>query len=117
MFNRLVKNVTRIFIGSLLTFTSLQALADESKSKNDMPIWIDVRTAEEFASGHVDGAYNIPYEDIGKEISSITRDIDADIRVYCRSGRRSGIAKDTLNGMGYENVVNEGGFEDIQKRN
>lgn len=81
-----------------------------------MAIWIDVRTAEEFNQGHVNGSINIPYENIGHEINSITRDIDADIRVYCRSGNRSGIAKNTLNGLGYENVINEGGYEDIMRR-
>lgn len=81
-----------------------------------MAIWIDVRTAEEFAGGHVTGAINIPYELIGADISDITRDVDSDIRVYCRSGKRSGVAKDTLNGLGYTNVVNEGGFEDLLNR-
>lgn len=81
-----------------------------------MAIWIDVRTPEEFSTGHVTGAVNIPYEIIGSEVSSITRDVDSDIRVYCRSGRRSGVAKDTLNGLGYANVINEGGFEELQQR-
>lgn len=81
-----------------------------------MTIWIDVRTVEEFNQGHVTGSINIPYESIGHEINSVTRDVDADIRVYCRSGNRSGIAKNTLNGLGYQNVINEGGFEDIMKR-
>ncbi len=81
-----------------------------------MTIWIDVRTAEEFGQGHITGAFNIPYEIIGREITGVTRDIDSDIRVYCRTGRRSGIAMDTLKGLGYQNVVNEGGYEDIVKR-
>jgi|GEM_PF-500958 len=81
-----------------------------------MTIWIDVRTAEEFSQGHIPGAINIPYEIIGSEIASVTRDVDKDIRVYCRSGRRSGVAMDTLRGMGYENVINEGGYEDLLQR-
>lgn len=81
-----------------------------------MTLWIDVRTPEEFAQGHIKGSINIPYEIIGEEIAGVTRDIDRDIRVYCRSGRRSGVAKDTLNGLGYENVINEGGYEDLVKR-
>lgn len=81
-----------------------------------MAIWIDVRTPEEYSQGHVSGAINIPYEIIGKEIKAVTGDVDSDIRVYCRSGKRSGVAKDTLSGLGYSNVINEGGFEDLQKR-
>lgn len=90
--------------------------ADNKTSGEKMTIWIDVRTAEEFNQGHVSGAINIPFEVIGNEIASVSRDVDTDIRVYCRSGRRSGVAKDTLNGLGYENVINEGGYEDILKR-
>lgn len=82
----------------------------------EMTYWIDVRTPEEFAQGHVTGSINIPYEIIGQEISSITRDVDSDIRVYCRSGNRSGIAMNTLNGIGYANVINEGGYEDMMQR-
>lgn len=81
-----------------------------------MTIWIDVRTSEEFSRGHIRGAINIPYDDIGSQISSVTRDVDEDIRVYCRVGQRSGVAKDTLNGLGYANVINEGGYEDILQR-
>jgi len=81
-----------------------------------MAIWIDVRTAEEFSQGHIKGSINIPYEIIGSEISAVTRDVDSDIRVYCRSGNRSGTAKNTLNGIGYANVINEGGFENLQQR-
>ncbi len=81
-----------------------------------MAIWIDVRTPAEFSEGHVAGSINIPYEIIGAEIGSVTRDVDSDIRVYCRSGKRSGVARDTLNGLGYANVINEGGYEDLLKR-
>lgn len=81
-----------------------------------MIFWIDVRTADEYSQGHVAGSINIPYEIIGAEIAAITRDVDSDIRVYCRSGNRSGTAKNTLNGLGYSNVINEGGYEDILQR-
>lgn len=81
-----------------------------------MTYWIDVRTQEEFNTGHVEGALLIPYEVIADHIAGVTDDKAADIRVYCRSGRRSEVAKDTLQAMGYSNVVNEGGYEDIISR-
>lgn len=81
-----------------------------------MAIWIDVRTPEEFAQGHIAGAINIPYEVIGREISGVTQDVESDIRVYCRSGRRSGVARDTLSGLGFSHVINEGGYEDLMRR-
>lgn len=77
--------------------------------------WIDVRTTDEFSAGHVDGAVNIPYGDISQRISEVTKSKDELIYVYCRSGRRSGIAKDTLDADGFTNVINLGGLEDARK--
>lgn len=81
------------------------------------PVWIDVRTAEEYAAGHLEGSVNIPYENIVEEIDALASDKDADIRVYCRSGNRSGIAKNMLEAQGFTNVTNEGGYQDLLKRN
>lgn len=77
--------------------------------------WIDVRTAEEYTAGHVGQAVNIPYEEIAQRISEVTTDKDAEIYVYCRSGRRSGIAKAALDEAGFTRVVNAGGLEDALK--
>ncbi len=81
-----------------------------------MAIWIDVRTQEEYAQGHIEGALLIPYEEIGVRISRVTEERDADIRVYCKSGRRSEVAKETLQAIGYRRVINEGGFVDLLER-
>lgn len=79
-------------------------------------LWIDVRTADEYRTEHVTEAVNIPYEEIAGRISEVTGDKDALIYVYCRSGRRSGIAKDSLEQAGYNNVVNLGGLEDAKRK-
>ena len=79
-------------------------------------LWIDVRSAEEYSAGHVSAAVNIPYTEISGRISEVTEDKDALIYVYCRSGRRSGIAQDILKEVGYANVINLGGLEDAQKK-
>ena len=64
---------------------------------------VDVRTPQEFASGHVPGAINIPFDEIGKRAAEIgppsTR-----VVLYCRTGRRSGIAADALDKAGYKQV-------------
>ena len=73
--------------------------------------WIDVRTAEEFNQQHVAGAVNIPYEQIDAGIASLHLEKDAVIYLYCRTGRRSGIAKESLDALGYTGVVNVGGLE------
>ena len=80
------------------------------------PTWIDVRSPEEFASGHVEGAINIPYTEITERIGEVTSDKDAVLYLYCRSGRRSGIAKEALDQAGFNAVSNIGGFEEAQEK-
>ncbi len=72
-------------------------------------ILVDVRTAEEFAEGHIPGSVNIPYERIGS--TPPTDDKDALIIVYCRSGRRSAIAAEALKAAGYDSIVDFGGID------
>jgi phage shock protein E len=77
--------------------------------------WIDVRSAEEYAAGHVSPALNIPHTEIAARIAEVTTDKDAQIYLYCRSGRRSGFAQDALEQAGYTTVVNLGSLEDAQQ--
>lgn len=79
-------------------------------------ILLDVRSPEEFASGHLKGALNIPHDRIAEEIAAAVPDKSAQVILYCRSGRRAGTALDTMKAMGYENVSNFGGLEDAQER-
>ena len=79
-------------------------------------MWIDVRTADEYSQGHVPGAIHIPYEQIAGRIGEVTQDKDALIYLYCRSGRRSGIALDTLSNAGFTNAFNIGGLEDANRK-
>jgi phage shock protein E len=74
-------------------------------------IWIDVRTADEFNAGHIEGAAHIPYDEIAVRIGEVTSDKNAVIHLYCRSGNRSGIAQQILQSIGFNNAVNEGGYE------
>lgn len=76
-------------------------------------VWIDVREADEFSGPHHEGAINISYEVIGSEIDKLDLTKDKDIRVYCRSGRRSEVAKNVLTSLGYTNVINEGGLKEV----
>ena len=78
--------------------------------------WIDVRSANEFAAGHVEGAINIPHTEIGERIAEVTDNRDATLYLYCRSGRRSGIATDVLRKAGFTGAVNIGGFEDAMDK-
>lgn len=68
---------------------------------------IDVRTPAEFASGHIDGAKNIPVQEVPKRMAEFGLK-DSKIVVYCKSGGRSGQAKKLLEAAGYTAVFNLG---------
>ena len=80
-------------------------MADE-----DGYIILDVRTAQEFASGHIPGAMLFPNENIGTEEIAQLPDKSQLILVYCRSGNRSKQAADKLVRLGYTNIVEFGGI-------
>ncbi|WP_371173993.1 rhodanese-like domain-containing protein [Buchananella felis] len=74
-------------------------------------VLIDVRTPEEFAAGHLEGAINIDVNsaDFATKIGEL--DPAGTYLVYCRSGNRSGQAVEQMKGMGFQNVTNAGGFQ------
>lgn len=112
----LLKFFALLMLFSVSLYAQKKELPDPSKSLNppeSKPIWIDVRTKGEYNYSHLEGSINIPYDIITTYIVSTAPDKSADIRVYCRSGRRSGIAKEKLEGIGYTNVTNEGGMRNI----
>ncbi len=74
-------------------------------------LMIDVRTPTEFSSGAIQGAVNIPYDEIGR----VNVDKNQSIIVYCQSGARSAVAKKSLERAGYTQVVNAGGFSKVRK--
>ncbi|MCC6906041.1 MAG: rhodanese-like domain-containing protein [Anaerolineae bacterium] len=70
---------------------------------------VDVRTPEEFASGHIAGAVNIPVEELSAHLSEFPT--DRPTVVYCRSGNRSATAASQLAASGYD-VYDLGGIID-----
>ncbi|MGV6989019.1 rhodanese-like domain-containing protein [Testudinibacter sp. P80/BLE/0925] len=86
----------------------------QQQQQNRQALLIDVREADEFAAGHLQSAVNIPYAQIGAQISRLTTDKTQAIYVYCRSGRRSALAKAELEKLGYRNVQNLGGYQQLQ---
>ena len=92
----------KIFYISLILF-GINTIADEF-------IVIDVRTPEEFERGHIEDSSNVEWEMISSIINEIKK--DQKIYLYCRSGRRSQNATNTLIDLGYEDVINLGGIKD-----
>ena len=69
---------------------------------------LDVRTKEEYNTGHIEGSLLIPYDEISKKADNILKDKSSTIIVYCHSGRRSAIAAQTLSELGYSNIYDLG---------
>lgn len=92
-------------IGKTLAFVAMWVAVTVSAGQEEVT-WIDVRTAEEYADGHLDGALNIPHEQIGEKIGKLELSKDDPVVLYCRSGRRADIALQALKERGYSNVYN-----------
>ena len=92
-----------------------QITAEEAKKIMDSGeehIVLDTREQDEFDEGHIPGAILIPYTEIENQAIELIPDKDKLILVYCRSGRRSKIAAESLSKLGYTNVKEFGGIID-----
>lgn len=72
-------------------------------------VLLDVRTAEEYAYGHIEKSRNLPLQNIS-QAAEIISDKDTPLFVYCQSGARSAQAFAELRKMGYTNVNDIGGI-------
>lgn len=86
--------------------------AKERLDSDEAIILVDVRTKEEFDSGHIEGAVLLPVDQIQKNAADVFPDMDAVYFVYCRSGSRSGAATAMMVDLGYQNVFDLGGIID-----
>ena len=75
-------------------------------------IILDVREQDEYDAGHIPDAILLPYTQIEQKVEDVILDKNALVLVYCRSGRRSKIASETLSALGYTNVKEFGGIND-----
>lgn len=96
-----------VSVGALAAEPALAPISQESllerQQKGDETLYVlDVRSPEEYASGHVPGAVNIPYDQVASRIAEVPK--DKDVVLYCRSGRRAGIAAEVLADQGYERL-------------
>lgn len=97
--------------------TYYQIPQDEAKRIMDEEsdyIIVDAREQSEYDEGHIKGAIVIPYTEIEQKAEEMLLDKEQLILVYCRSGRRSKIAAQSLANMGYKNVKEFGGIIDWQ---
>lgn len=88
------------------------------KLKFHMPldsILIDVRTPEEYKTGYIPEAVNIPLDNLKADIQTQVKDLTKTVMVYCRSGSRSATAAKLLKDMGYQVVLDLGGIIDFKE--
>lgn len=85
----------------------------EEYKKTEHAVLVDVREADEYASGHIPEAVNHPLSQIAS-ISDQIQDKDSPIFVYCLSGGRSGKAAEWMKKHGFTKVKNIGGISGYQ---
>lgn len=79
-------------------------------------VLLDVRTSEEYKAGYLAGAILVPLAGLDEEITVKVPDKSTPVYIYCRSGRRSGIAVEKLKAKGYTAVYNLGGLNDAGEK-
>ena len=75
----------------------------------ERPFLLDVRTAQEFASGHIPGAVNIPVDDLRSRLGELPR--DRKIAAYCQVGQRGYLATRILQQAGFSAANIGGGYK------
>lgn len=85
------------------------------KGNYDNATIIDVRSPQEFASGHIDNALNIPLDRLQHSIEDL-KEMPKPIVAYCRSGNRSGMAVAILKQYGVTDAINGGAIEELQQK-
>jgi phage shock protein E len=70
---------------------------------------LDVRSPDEFAAGHLDGAINVPVDELEARFSELGSP-QRPVAIYCRSGRRSAVATQVLRRAGFVSVTDLGGI-------
>lgn len=107
-----LQRFSRVFALALAAGLSWAGPADGGQPAGGT--WIDVRSPEEYAAGHVAGAVNVPHDEIVAGVSGMELGADEPIYLYCRSGRRSGLARRALVEAGFTRVVNVGGLDEAR---
>ena len=104
--------------GLLVIVVSALALAANDlatiQSNISGPVIIDVRTPQEFATGSIEGAVNLPLKGLPDSLLNEGIELDEEVAVYCRSGRRSAEAKTLLKAAGFELVFDGGPMRQLK---
>lgn len=80
-------------------------LLERLAQKDPDLVVLDVRTADEFAAGHVPGARNVSHDLLASRIDELAAARDKQVVLYCRSGRRTLLAEDILRKAGFKKLA------------
>lgn len=83
---------------------SQQELLTALKAPNHNIVVLDVRSAEEYENGHLVNAINISHNTVADKLNQLSQYKDSTVVVYCRSGRRAGVAEHILTENGFKNL-------------
>ena len=120
-----MKKIIAFLLGLLGLSVNASAQSDSIKTvdaaqfaeiiKSDSVVLVDVRTAEEYAAGHIPNAKNVDVlkSDFKDRVETLSK--NKEIAVYCRSGKRSLMAANTLAKMGYKVINLRGGWKEWQQ--
>jgi len=109
---RMERSIRPSFTGAVLEQSAMNTPQDRDKARQMVAAGaklVDVRTPNEFASGHLDGAVNIPLQELPKRFQEIGPPSTA-VVVYCAKGPRSAMAEQFLRQQGFGQVHNLGGM-------
>jgi thioredoxin len=87
-------------------FKELTAAEAKNLIETNQPLILDVRTPNEYYSGHIAGATLIPLQQLSQRLSEIQQYKDKEILIYCRSGNRSTVASEILIESGFKKLYN-----------
>jgi len=95
------------------TQSAIQEKQQEQSIDFENAFIVDVRSPQEFASGHFEGAINIPVNAVESQLKEFEG--HKQIVVYCKSGARSGRAKNILESQGHSNIINAVNQDNLNK--
>ncbi|BFM09503.1 rhodanese-like domain-containing protein [Halioxenophilus aromaticivorans] len=104
-----MRNLHRVIVGLFLLLGLTTVTAEPE------PLWLDVRTVDEYNADHIDGSVLLPHTNINRVSAMALGEKNDPIYVYCRSGRRSAIALKTLEELGFTNVTDLGAYSAAQQ--
>ena len=110
-----MRNLQRVIVGLFLLLGTTVFGFSAAVFAQPEPLWLDVRTVDEYNAEHLEGSMLLPHTNINRVSAMALGSKDDPIYVYCRSGRRSAVALQALQELGFTKVTNVGGLAEAKR--